>query len=64
MDRVKGNEALKKAAKESGTPCPASALKRAPKGPRSGFTLDLSKVSETKVHTLTPVPYVFKPIER
>jgi len=64
LDRVKANEATKKAAKESGVPAPASALKRAPRGPRSGFELDMSKVFEEKVHTLTPVPYVFKPMER
>merc|ERR1712146_684354 len=37
--RVKENEAIKKAAKESGTPAPASALKRSSKGPRDAFKL-------------------------
>merc|ERR1712087_369080 len=64
LDRVKANEALKKAAKESGEPAPASALKRAPKGPREGFTLEMDTVCEAKVHTLTPVPYVFKPMTK
>jgi len=64
LDRVKNNEELKAAAKKSGKPCDAALLKRAPRGPRSGFTLDMSKVTGTKVHTLSPVPYVFKPIER
>ena len=45
-------------------PCPASELKRQPKGPREGFLLDLSKTFGEKVHTLTPVPYVFKPLEK
>merc|ERR1712060_486164 len=43
LDRVKANEALKKAAKESGEPAPAELLKRAPRGPRDGFELDMSK---------------------
>jgi len=62
--RVKSNEAKKLAAKESGTPCPASELKRQPKGPREGFTLDMDKTFEKKVHLLTPVPYVFKPLAK
>ncbi|EOD15532.1 hypothetical protein EMIHUDRAFT_436239 [Emiliania huxleyi CCMP1516] len=64
LDRVKLNEEKKRAAKASGTPCPASELKRQPKGPREGFLLDLSKTFGEKVHTLTPVPYVFKPLEK
>uniref|UniRef100_A0A7S4BZ48 60S ribosomal protein L21 n=2 Tax=Chrysotila carterae TaxID=13221 RepID=A0A7S4BZ48_CHRCT len=64
LARVKSNEEKKKAAKESGVPCATSELKRSPKGPRDGFTLDLGKTFETKVHTLTPVPYVFKPLSK
>lgn len=64
LERVKENEALKKKAKETGVKCPASALKRAPKGPRDAFELDLANTYESKVHTLTPVPYVFKPLEK
>ena len=60
----KAHEAIKKAAKESGTPAPASALRREPKGPRDGFTLNMDNVFENKVHLLTPIPYVFKPMER
>ena len=64
LARVKQNEKIKADAKASGTPAPASALKRQPKGPRDGFTLDLSKTYENKVHLLTPVPYVFKPLTK
>lgn len=64
LARVKANEALKAAAKESGTPAPASALKRTPPGPRDGFTLDMGLVPEQKVCLLTPVPYIFKPLEK
>ena len=64
LARIKQNEATKKAAKESGTPAPASALKRQPFGPRDGFTLDLGKTCEAKVHTLTPIAYKFVPLER
>lgn len=64
LDRVKSNEAKKKAAKASGTPCPAFELKRQPAGPRDGFLLTLENTCEEKVHTLTPVPYVFKPLEK
>merc|ERR1712037_386409 len=64
LERVKSNELKKAAAKESGVPCPNSELKRAPKGPREGFTLEMDTVCEKKVHTLTPVPYVFKPMTK
>ena len=64
LNRIKENEALKAAAKKSGTPCPASALRRAPKSAREGFTLDLSKTYGSKVHLLKPEPYVFKPMEK
>merc|ERR1712194_271864 len=64
LARIKQNEATKKAAKESGVQAPASALKRQPFGPRDGFTLELNKTCEEKVHTLTPVPYIFRPLER
>ena len=64
LARVKENEALKKAAKESGKPVPQSMLKREPKGPREGFTLNMDNVFEKKTHLLTPIPYVFKPMER
>jgi large subunit ribosomal protein L21e len=64
LARVKSNEAIKKAAKESGTPAPLSALKRQPKGPREGFELNLSSTFQQQVHLLTPQPYVFKPLER
>jgi len=64
LARVKANEALKAAAKESGTPAPAEALKRKAKSPREGFTLDLGKTFENKVHLLTPVPYIFKPLAK
>jgi hypothetical protein len=57
-------EALKKAAKESGKPCPASALRREPKGPRDGFQLNLGNTFEKKVHLLKPEPYVFRPLEK
>ena len=57
-------EALKKAAKESGKPCPAAALRRAPKGPREGFQLNLGNTFEKKVHLLKPEPYVFRPLEK
>jgi len=62
--RVKQNEKIKADAKASGKPAPASALKREPAGPRDGFTLDLSKTYESKVHLLTPVAYVFKPLTK
>ena len=62
--RVKQNEKIKADAKASGTPAPISMLKREPKGPRDGFTLDLSKTHESKVHLLTPEPYVFKPLTK
>ena len=64
LARIKSNEAIKAAAKKSGTPAPASDLKRQPFGPRDGFTLALDKTCEGKVHTLTPVPYIFRPLER
>merc|ERR1712146_751336 len=64
LERIKPNEALKKAAKESGTPCPPEALRRAPKGARPGFTLDLDSVFEKKVHLLKPEPYIFRPLEK
>ena len=64
LNRIKENESLKAAAKASGTPCPAEALKRAPKSARSGFTLDLGKCFEAKVHLLKPEPYIFKPMEK
>ena len=62
--RVKQNEALKAAAKEAKKPCAASLLKRAPKGPRAGFELEVGNTFEEKVHLLTPVPYIFKPMEK
>ena len=62
--RIKTNEAKKAAAKASGKPCDASELKRAPKGPRDGFTLDLGSTFESKVHLLKPEPYVFRPLEK
>ena len=62
LARVKENEALKAAAKKSGVPAPASALKRSAKGPRDGFKLDIGSTFEQKVHLLTPVPFVFKPM--
>ena len=64
LARIKQNEATKKAAKESGVPAPLSALKRQPFSPRDGFTLELDKTCEGKVHTLTPVPYIFRPLTR
>jgi len=64
LNRVKENEAIKKAAKESGTPAAAELLKRAPKGPRDAFELNMGATFEGKVHLLTPIPYVFKPISR
>jgi len=64
LTRVKENEAKKAKAKETGTPVPASELKRAPRGPRDGFTLNLAGSKGAKVHLLTPVPYVFKPLEK
>jgi len=64
LNRVKDNEATKKAAKESGKPAPAELLKRMPKGPRDAFELNLGATCESKVHLLTPIPYVFKPISR
>ena len=64
LKRVAENEAIKKAAKESGNPAPATALKRSPQAPRDSFQLDLGSCHEKKVHTLTPVPYVFKPLSR
>jgi|TARA_B100000795_G_C22612477_1_gene365635 large subunit ribosomal protein L21e len=62
--RIKSNEAIKKAAKLSGVPALASVLKRQPFGPRDGFELTLGNTCEAKVHTLTPVPYIFRPLER
>jgi len=62
LARVKSNEAIKAAAKKSGTPAPASALKREAKGPREGFKLDIGATMGGKVHLLTPVAYVFKPM--
>ena len=64
LERIKANEALKKAAKASGKPCPAEALRRAPKGARAGFTLDMGAVCDKKVHLLKPEPYVFRPLEK
>merc|ERR1719482_2443253 len=51
LDRVASNEAIKKAAKESGVPAAASLLKRVPQGPRDGFELNLAAGCEGKVHT-------------
>ena len=45
-------------------PAAASVLKRQPFGPRDGFELALANTCEAKVHTLTPVPYIFRPLER
>merc|ERR1711865_432102 len=53
-----------KSAKLSGVPALASVLKRQPFGPRDGFELTLGNTCEAKVHTLTPVPYIFRPLER
>ena len=53
-----------KAAKQSGTPAPIEQLKRLPKGPRDAFQLEMAGVFEQKVHTLTPLPYVFVPLGR
>ena len=64
LQRVKDNEAKKAEAKKTGVKVPQSELKRQPKGPRVGFTLDLKTSSGSKVHLLTPVPYVFKPLEK
>ena len=64
LARIASNEAIKKAAKESGTPAPISALKRLPKGPRDGFTLAIENTCEAKVHTLTPEAYIFRPLSR
>merc|ERR1719460_319660 len=64
LQRVKENEEKKAKAKESGTPVAASELKRQPVGPRAGFTLNISNTKDQKVHLLTPVPYVFKPLEK
>ena len=64
LARVKSNEEKKAAAKASGKPCPASELTREAKGPRAGFTLQLGNTFEGKVHLLTPVPYVFKPLTK
>ncbi|KAL3930599.1 MAG: hypothetical protein SGPRY_001470 [Prymnesium sp.] len=64
LERINKNEALKKAAKASGKPCDLALLKRAPKGPREAFELNLGNTFEGKTHLLTPVPYVFKPISR
>jgi len=64
LARVQENEITKKAAKESGTPAPVELLKRQPKGPRPAFELDLAATCEGKTHLLTPIPYVFKPLER
>ena len=61
--RVAKNEAIKAAAKKSGKPADAALLKRAPAGCREGFTLDVNKTFENKIHLLTPLPYVFKPME-
>ena len=62
--RMKSNDAKKAAAKKSGTPCPASELKRAPAGARAGFTLDLKKTFGGEVHLLKPEPYIFRPLEK
>merc|ERR1712100_239331 len=62
LQRIKTNEAIKAEAKKTGTPAPASALKREPKGQRDGFELNMGNVFEKKVHLLTPVPYIFKPL--
>ena len=64
LARVVRNEEIKKAAKKSGVPAPASELKRSPQQPRSAFQLNLGATHAKKVHTLTPVPYVFKPLSR
>ena len=64
LARVKENEAIKKAAKESGKPIAPGALKRQPQGPRDGFTLDLKACYQSKVHLLTPEPYIFKPLSK
>lgn len=64
LDRVAANDEKKKAAKISGVPVPAHELKRSPVGPRDSFLLNLGATFEGKVHTLTPVPYVFKPLEK
>jgi large subunit ribosomal protein L21e len=64
LARIRSNEAIKKAAKQSGTPAPIEQLKRLPKGPRDAFQLEMAGVFEQKVHTLTPLPYVFVPLGR
>lgn len=64
LARVAKNDELKKAAKESGTPCDAALLRRAPKSSRDGFTLDIGATFEKKVHLLKPEPYVFRPLEK
>jgi len=64
LARIASNEAIKKAAKESGKPAPITALKRLPKGPRDGFTLTMANTCEAKVHTLTPEAYAFVPLSR
>ena len=62
--RRKRRSASKAAAKKSGKPCDGALLKRAPKGPREGFTLQIGNTCEKKVHLLTPEPYIFKPLEK
>ena len=64
LERIKSNEAKKAAAKASGTPCPASELRRAPKSARPGFTLELKNTFGAKVHLLKPEPYIFRPLEK
>ena len=64
LARVAANDALKAEAKKTGKPCDGALLKRAPKGPRDGFQLDLGNTFEKKVHLLTPEPYIFKPLEK
>jgi large subunit ribosomal protein L21e len=64
LARIKANEAIKKEAAAKGEKADPSALKRMPSGPRDGFELSLGSTFESKVHLLTPQPYVFKPLER
>ncbi|CAF1687624.1 unnamed protein product [Adineta ricciae] len=56
LNRVKQSEQLKRAAKESGKPVPASSLKRQPQGPRKQH---LVRTRGNKPQIVEPIPYQF-----
>jgi len=56
LNRVKLNEQLKRAAKESGKQVPLSSIKRQPQGPRKQH---LVRTGTNKPQLVEPIPYQF-----